>query len=41
MTAIARDVSDIGHDDIVLPYTVESLSTRGRLVRLDHVEAAW
>lgn len=34
MTPVARDVSDIGHDDIVLPYTVESLSTRGRLVRL-------
>ncbi len=34
MTAAIRDVSDIGHDDIVLPYTVESLSTRGRLVRL-------
>jgi molecular chaperone Hsp33 len=30
----ARDVSDLGQDDIVLPYTVESLSTRGRLVRL-------
>jgi molecular chaperone Hsp33 len=29
-----RDVSDLGRDDIVLPYTVESLSTRGRLVRL-------
>ena len=34
MIPAARDVSDIGHDDIVLPYTVESLSTRGRLVRL-------
>jgi len=34
MTPLARDVSDIGQDDIVLPYTVESLSTRGRLVRL-------
>ena len=34
MTPLARDVSDIGRDDIVLPYTVESLSTRGRLVRL-------
>jgi molecular chaperone Hsp33 len=34
MTAAARDVSDIGRDDIVLPYTVERLSTRGRLVRL-------
>jgi molecular chaperone Hsp33 len=29
-----RAVSDQGRDDIVLPYTVESLSTRGRLVRL-------
>ena len=34
MTPAAREVSDIGRDDIVLPYTVESLSTRGRLVRL-------
>jgi molecular chaperone Hsp33 len=34
MTPLARDVSDVGQDDIVLPYTVESLSTRGRLVRL-------
>jgi molecular chaperone Hsp33 len=34
MTPAAREVSDIGHDDIVLPYAVESLSTRGRLVRL-------
>ncbi len=34
MIPAARDVSDIGRDDIVLPYTVESLSTRGRLVRL-------
>jgi molecular chaperone Hsp33 len=37
MTPVARDVSDIGHDDIVLPYTVETLSTRGRLVRLGPV----
>ena len=34
MNPLARDVSDQGRDDIVLPYTVESLSTRGRLVRL-------
>jgi molecular chaperone Hsp33 len=34
MTPAAREVSDIGRDDIVLPYAVESLSTRGRLVRL-------
>jgi len=34
MNSPVRDVSDIGRDDIVLPYTVESLSTRGRLVRL-------
>ena len=34
MTLAAREVSDVGHDDIVLPYAVESLSTRGRLVRL-------
>jgi molecular chaperone Hsp33 len=34
MNSPIRDVSDIGRDDIVLPYTVESLSTRGRLVRL-------
>ncbi|HEY1943328.1 MAG TPA: Hsp33 family molecular chaperone [Roseiarcus sp.] len=34
MTLIEREVSDVGHDDIVLPYTVESLSTRGRIVRL-------
>ncbi len=37
MRPVARDVSDIGEDDIVLPYTVESLSTRGRLVRLGAV----
>ena len=29
-----REVSDLGRDDIVMLYTVESLSTRGRLVRL-------
>ncbi len=34
MNTSTRDVSDLGRDDIVLPYTVESLSTRGRLVRL-------
>ncbi|MGD1038083.1 MAG: Hsp33 family molecular chaperone [Roseiarcus sp.] len=34
MTPAAREVSDIERDDIVLPYTVGSLSTRGRLVRL-------
>ena len=34
MTELARDVSDAVIDDVVLPYTVESLSTRGRLVRL-------
>ncbi|MGD0763189.1 MAG: Hsp33 family molecular chaperone [Roseiarcus sp.] len=34
MIPAAREVSDIGRDDIVLPYAVESLSTRGRLVRL-------
>jgi molecular chaperone Hsp33 len=34
MNISTRDVSDLGRDDIVLPYTVESLSTRGRLVRL-------
>ena len=34
MTQPARDVSDLGRDDIVLPYAVESLSSRGRLVRL-------
>jgi molecular chaperone Hsp33 len=34
MSVAERAVSDLGRDDIVLPYTVESLSTRGRLVRL-------
>ncbi len=34
MSPLERDVSDLARDDIVLPYTVESLSTRGRLVRL-------
>ena len=30
----ARPVSDHGHDDIVLPFAVEPLDLRGRLVRL-------
>jgi molecular chaperone Hsp33 len=34
MSEAAREVSDVGRDDVVLPYAVESLSTRGRLVRL-------
>ena len=34
MTDAARDVSDVAHDDIVTPYTVEGLSTRGRVARL-------
>lgn len=34
MTEPAREVSDIGYDDVVLPYAVEALSTRGRVVRL-------
>ena len=34
MNEAAREVSDVGADDIVLPYAVESLSTRGRVVRL-------
>ena len=34
MNEAVRDVSDLGRDDIVLPYTVESLSVRGRLVRM-------
>ncbi len=34
MSAREREVSDRTEDDIVVPYTVESLSTRGRLVRL-------
>ncbi len=34
MSRSARDVSDETVDDVVLPYTVESLSIRGRLVRL-------
>jgi len=34
MTGPVREVSDVGHDDVVLPYAVEALSTRGRVVRL-------
>jgi molecular chaperone Hsp33 len=34
MTDAARDVSDIARDDIVTPYTVEGLFTRGRVARL-------
>ncbi len=34
MDEFVRDVSDLTDDDIVTPYTVESLGTRGRLVRL-------
>ena len=34
MTDEARDVSDIARDDIVMSYTVEGLSTRGRVARL-------
>jgi molecular chaperone Hsp33 len=30
----SRPVSDAGHDDIVVPFLVEPLSTRGRIVRL-------
>ncbi len=32
--AAVRTVSDAAEDDIVMPYTVEPLSTRGRVVRL-------
>jgi molecular chaperone Hsp33 len=32
--ASARAVSDVSQDDVVTPYTVEPLSTRGRIVRL-------
>jgi molecular chaperone Hsp33 len=32
--AAVRAVSDVTQDDIVMPYTVEPLSTRGRVVRL-------
>lgn len=31
---ISRPVSDLGADDVVLPFVVEPLETRGRLVRL-------
>ena len=34
MTDDIRDVSDLALDDIVTPYTVEGLSTRGRVARL-------
>ncbi len=34
MTAEIRDVSDVASDDIVTPYTVEGLFTRGRVARL-------
>jgi molecular chaperone Hsp33 len=34
MTDDARDVSDVARDDIVTPYTVEALFTRGRVARL-------
>ena len=34
MTDSARDVSDVAYDDIVTPYTVEGLFTRGRVARL-------
>src|SRR5579863_583233 len=34
MSEPAREVSDFARDDIVTPYTVEGLSTRGRIVRL-------
>ncbi len=34
MTDDIRDVSDLAWDDIVTPYTVEGLSTRGRVARL-------
>jgi molecular chaperone Hsp33 len=39
--AAPRPVSDVGHDDLVLPYAVEPLDVRGRVVRLgasvDHI----
>ena len=34
MTGHVRDVSDLTRDDVVAPFTVEPLSTRGRVVRL-------
>jgi molecular chaperone Hsp33 len=34
MAAADRDVSDVARDDIVTPFTVEGLSTRGRVARL-------
>ena len=37
MTDDSRDVSDVARDDIVTPYTVEGLFTRGRIARLGSV----
>ena len=38
---VSRPVSDLGHDDLVLPFAVEPLDVRGRVVRLgpsvDHI----
>jgi len=34
MMMVERDVSDVAHDDIVTPFTVEGLFTRGRVARL-------
>ena len=40
---LSRPVSDLGHDDLVLPFAVEPLDVRGRVVRLgpavDHILA--
>ena len=40
---VSRPVSDLGHDDLVLPFAVEPLDVRGRIVRLgpsvDHILA--
>ena len=42
-TDLSRPVSDLGHDDLVLPFAVEALDVRGRVVRLgpsvDHILA--
>ena len=42
-TDLSRPVSDRGHDDLVLPFAVEPLDVRGRVVRLgpavDHILA--
>ena len=42
-TDLSRPVSDLGHDDLVLPFAVEPLDVRGRVVRLgpavDHILA--